>query len=504
MRTRILEFSRKYPLNDRMKRVLFVNSWVIPSILAVLAYINTLGNLFTLDDFNHVLQNPYVTGPVALHLWTPTPTIATDFFRPLATFFFSIDHALFGIEAWGYHLSSLLWHLATTCMVAIWCRRLVGVWVGLVAGSLFAVHPIHVEAVAAVANRPEVLATFFTVAALLLATSKKWSPVRIALLFLVSCAAPLSKESGVFVPVLVGAMALQRHGWRPALVRAGVSLSAVGAYLALRWHALADARSAFGGSFIGDASWGEAIMTVASFVTGYARLFLAPLNLRADYSTLPIVSTPNPSAFLGLVILVTAFVALLVGLRRGSAWWVGVVILTVPSLLYLHLLDLSVSMAERFMYLPSVGFCLLAALAATQLVKALPRPMYGAILLVALVTAFLALTATRNLDWETPLSLWEREVAIDGDNAFARGNLALSLWTIGERDAAIEELQAAVDLEPHVWRYRAELVRMHLAVGDIPGAEQVLAGGSEYTGSNEFEALAAEVAERRRTLEIEE
>src|SRR5512134_50114 len=148
--------------------------------IAAVAYANTLPNLPVLDDGWAVFENPLVKDlgripEVFREPWgVAGPPTVRGTWRPLTTVTFALNYAVHGRTVGGYHLVNLLLHALAT--VAVWAlaRRLVSAVAperaavsALVAGALFAVHPVHVEAVAGIVGRAEVLSTLLVLCALL-------------------------------------------------------------------------------------------------------------------------------------------------------------------------------------------------------------------------------------------------------------------------------------------------------------------------------------------------
>jgi len=200
--------------------------------VAMLVYGNTLLNGFTFDDFLFVLHNPGVTHLSVSQLVQPTK--ASNLFRPVTFGSFALNFALEGAHPLGYHVVNLLLHAAVTLLLYLVLLKLLegvqqGAGVAWAAALLFAVHPIHTEAVASIVGRAELLAAGFLLAAWLLHLHDL--P---ALALTCFALALLSKESAVaFVPLaLAGDFArgklkpLPRYAWI-----AGVAA----AYTALLW-----------------------------------------------------------------------------------------------------------------------------------------------------------------------------------------------------------------------------------------------------------------------------
>ena len=174
------------------------------ALIVALVYANSLTNGFTLDDGGNILTNATVAAPSIKALFTPLA--GTKVFRPVLFATFALNWAIGGDHPFGYHLVNVLLHVAVTLLLYLVLRKLLERFTGAevvawLAALLFAVHPIHTEAVASVTGRSELLAAGFLLAAWLLHLND-W-PVAVLVFFALSL---LSKESAVtFAPlVLVG------------------------------------------------------------------------------------------------------------------------------------------------------------------------------------------------------------------------------------------------------------------------------------------------------------
>src|SRR2546425_751731 len=168
---------------------------------AVIAYLGALWNGFVWDDQVIILGNPLVqiwaglAAAFANPYWPPF--VGGYLYRPLTVFTYVLDWHVGG-AAW-FHAVNLLWHAGVSVLVAMLARRWAGEAAALVAGILFAVHPVHVEAVANVVGRAELMAAAFTLLAVYAAVEADrpvWSAVCWAL-------GLLSKEVAVVAPALV-------------------------------------------------------------------------------------------------------------------------------------------------------------------------------------------------------------------------------------------------------------------------------------------------------------
>src|SRR2546429_6072020 len=263
---------------------------------AVVVYLGALWNGFAVDDVPIIVLTSLVATPsgfwraFAAPYWPPN--LGGHMYRPLVIAGFALDWLL-GSTAW-FHAVNLAWHAAASLAVAALARRWTD-WTGaLVAGLLFAVHPVHAEAVANVVGRAELMAALVTLVAVyapLVHVSVAWSAAALTL-------GLLSKENAAVAPALIV------WGWLLGLARperrrvAWFVASWVivgGAYAAARAavrHPFAEYQS-IAPMFVGESGLSVRLTAVSAF-TDVLRLLIFPLTLRVDYSPeeRTVVTTP--------------------------------------------------------------------------------------------------------------------------------------------------------------------------------------------------------------------
>ena len=326
-------------------------------------HLASVGFWFNSDDF-FLLRAVREGGPFGL--WSDA---RWKFFRPLASLSLWLDWQLFGTNAAGYHAVNVGLAMVASALVVAVARRLfpaAPAWLGAAAGVVFALMPSHVEAVAWVSCRCDLLATAFGLAAVAVGLrGGARAAVGAALLAALSCGA---KESALGVPVFLGLIAYasgDRTRWTPALA----SFGAVVAMVALRGLAL--------GRLVG--GYGVAISPrgMASRVVPFALKAVAPTSPQEAR-----VPLSDPASEAALALVACGIVALLAH-RRGEATterrvaWasaLGFGALALPAL------TLGVTFytweSGRFLYLPSSALAILGALALTRLSR--PRAFVAA------------------------------------------------------------------------------------------------------------------------------
>ena len=343
------------------------------ALLAVCVYALALRNGYAIDDERLVWRNPIVHGFGNLRelLFGAYWQKSGELYRPVTLVSFALDWTVFGASPAAGHAVNVLLHAAVAVLVAALVLRLGGgVGPAAAAGAIFAVHPVHVEAVANLVGRSELLAALFVLAAchVYLRGSPR-SPGRIAAITVLYLLALGAKEVAVTLPALLLVLAAfrdraERAGLRtvlrghvPLLI---VSVGALGIYLLLRMQAT--------GAVLGQApapyllSTSERVATAVSLWPEYARLLLWPSSLSADWGPglLDPVGWDSPRVWLGLALGAAAVAAAWRSWPRAR-WTASAVLWFAAAILPVSHLPFAAGtmLAERNLYLPSVALAFL-------------------------------------------------------------------------------------------------------------------------------------------------
>jgi Flp pilus assembly protein TadD len=387
-------------------------------------YYNALSNGFIFDDYLLIVNRS------ALPQMAANPTLAFDLkalgYRPLRTLSYVLDYRLGGLNPWIFHLSNLVYHWLTACLVFLVTFRLVanekaassqlpvaslsdsglrtadcGLRTALFAALLWALHPIQTDAVTYISGRRDILTGlfFFLGLSAFLRLRVPNSTLRVGgyvvwgtVAFLAYGLGLLSKEMAVTLPVVmlcydfVYAVQLQEMGFGWNYMRElgrgvgrtiwqhkylYVPLLAGAAYFS--WYAAVVVLPTwrvgwYGGSLVNN------VLTTARIWVYYLYLLLWPLRLLADYTGAFAVTRSlfDPWAWLAVALLFALFVATIGVLRYSrlvafAMLWFAITLLPVS-----HLIPYPEMMAEHYLYIPSFGFCLLVALVFARLTES-PR-----------------------------------------------------------------------------------------------------------------------------------
>ncbi len=424
------------------------------------------------DDERYVVRNPNVHGGLTWESlrWALTSGYASNW-HPLTWLSHQLDWRLYGAAAWGHHLTSLLLHVANVLLLFVLLDRATGeTGRSAFAAGLFALHPLHVESVAWVAERKDVLSTLLW----LLATAayvrwtRKGGSARYLLVGALFAAGLAAKPMLVTFPLALLVLdywPLARWrpeaGWRCAgkLVAEKAPLLALSAASAAVTLGVQAAGTAVGSTqeFPLAIRLGNALVAYAAYLGKTVR----PVGLAVFY--------PHPGATLPFLepvaaaVLLVAVTLLAVRLRRSSpyllAGWLWYLLTLVPVIGLVQVGEQA--MADRYTYVPLAGIFVAAAwgipdLARAGLVRrggrqgaddaplrwALPAAGAAALLALALLTRAQAAT------WKSSVTLFEHAVAVTEGNYLAHLDLGTALSREGRRSEALAHYEAAARIRP--------------------------------------------------------
>ncbi|MBP7125650.1 tetratricopeptide repeat protein [Myxococcota bacterium] len=407
------------------------------------------------------------------------------YFRPLALATMAVDHALFGGTAWGFHLGNVLVHLAAALVLLSLGQRwgvLLGLspWIPWIVSLVWAVHPVHAEAVHLVSYRTTLLSTLAVLGMLRLSVplDRRESPApRIRRTFaLVACwsLGLLSKETAaVGLPLLVlqdlflGRLDLRR------IAEVHLPLMAV---LGLWWWYRDQVTTP------GIYSWFEGLTPVQSALMVprvlflYVRLVLIPWPLCPfyDWSVLGVPRSPwEPDILAGLLLLVLLPVAATWTFRRAREVSLGLSFFLVALAPVSHVVPFFDAAGERFLHLPLAGILWALVSAGFRVRGPSPRRLLAAILAVS-VLGGVSLSFRRGLDWRDSETVLRASVRDFPDSVSAWLGLG-RLYLSGDRAAeAVPAFRQARTLAPSLPVVHGLLAVSEALSGDLQGARRTL------------------------------
>ena len=467
-----------------------------------------LGNDFVHDDIPILTEDPRLAdiGSWARLFTEPywPPPYAPDQYRPLTSLLLSVEYIAGAGSPVVVRFVSYALYVAASLLVFALARRIfaTNLTVAAVTALLFAAHPLHVEATALGVGQAELLMAIFTLIAVNRYIDRRRYTTLVARDWWVLCgcyaAAALSKEQGFLLPLfLVAAEVLLIEvpwkGSRRQVVTGVATLAAVGlAVASIRTLVLGGAAPGNVAEALQGQGVGSRALTALQLVPEWLRLVSWPVHLRLDYSPREFLASAGFGARegIGVVLLVTLGAIAWSARRRAPAItfgivWFAIAIAPVSNVV----LPTGVLIAERTLFLPSVGWLLAigGALTATGLL----RHRGGRFALVTaastLVAAGVARSAARQRDWRDTDALTRSAMRDSPLSWRANANQGDLLFREGRRDEGRAAYARAIAFAPSPWWIRHAFARHLSRIGDHDAALAQLATAiAEFPGQPEM------------------
>jgi Flp pilus assembly protein TadD len=442
-------------------------SLLLLALLAIAVYANTLRADFTFDDEPDIVKNPVVTArpfdPVGIFA---TPLNPGDLYRPVAVLSYALNYYLTPSDPFAFHAVNLVLHAGVTALVFLLARTLfASARVAVIAAVLFAVHPVHTEAVTNLVGRAELLAALFGLLSLLSAVHIDGAGSRIQSALAHACSvlcfslALLSKESAltvlpliVLLRVAVRRDSLLRGSWHEVRSLDWVPyVLCTTVILVLRWYVVSPRTVNALDNVLAFVPWPVRARSAVAVLWDYFGILNVPLVLAADYSyaQVPPVGTWLNGRFLAGAGLLLAAAVVAVRNRRPAVTFVVVFPFVALSVTANILFPIGTVKADRLLYLPSVGWVLLVAYAFERLLETKRYRKMALVVLACVVAAYAARAWTRNWDWKDNPTLYHSLVLSAPNSAKARYNYGVSLQRAGQDAAAAVQFRRALEIFPY-------------------------------------------------------
>lgn len=439
-------------------------------------YSHAIKGPFIWDDEHFILRNPSIRSVnMVPEYFTSKDTFAMDgnfaIYRPLRNISYLIDYIMFGLNPLGFHFINLLLHVQNIVLVGYLAGLMTGKrFISISCAALFALHPIQTEAVSWIKGRDDLIVTFFYLASLALYVKGRrgnrylyWGSVASFAMAL------FSKETAITLPLIILA-----YNYLIPEKEVGKGSYHPFFYLSLLYLL---ARTVVVGKVAQAEYWGGSFLT--AFYTNwtgmvyYLKLFFLPANLCADYLMFPIrTSLFDPYVLGALIVILIIIGAAFISFRTGnrllsfSILWFFITLLPVSNIV-----PIQIVIAERFLYLPSVGIFLGVAISLSKMSDGLKeRSRLGktpVLFLFLIVSIFLAsITVDRNHVWTDEHTFWTDVASKSPGNTRAWHNLGTIYQNQGRFPDAISHYKKALMMGYHSPETHYQLGRVYRAQGD--------------------------------------
>ena len=426
-------------------------------LLAVLAVYSQVAThaFINFDDPIYVTENSHVRSGLTWDgvAWAFTTFHDSNWF-PITWLSHMLDVQLFGVDSGWHHLISVFLHALSTLLLFIILRRMTGArWPSALVALIFAIHPLHVESVAWIAERKDVLSTLFWMLALLAYSDyvARRTRARYLLTLVVFCLGLMAKPMLVTLPVVL----ILIDFWP---LRRGLQLvEKIPFFVA----SLASSIVAFVAHQRGGAVATLEVIPLASRIENALITYVVyilktfwPTHLAIFYPY-PLQSLVAPAILCGIALIIIS--ALLVRAYQQRSYlavgWVWYLVTLLPVIGIIQ--TGSQARADRYTYIPMIGLSIALTWGAAEHLK--PWPRMQATLATAAALALITLSWFQVQTWHDDISLYRHAITAVPANYIAYYNLASALEAQGQTDEAIVQLREAVRVRPDYVPARAEL-----------------------------------------------
>ena len=439
-------------------------------LVSFVVFFKTFGNNFVFDDHSIVDQNYSIRNPANIpHFFISSywpRSMGGDekgLYRPVVVTSFAIDYFIWKLKPIGYHITNYIFHSLNAILVFLLFSTIFKkatsleddryCFPAIAASLIFLVHPVHIEAVSGIVGRAEIFSAFFLMASLLLYIKGE----RIRNYYISLCLfmlALLSKETAIVLPVFIILydvfynQPVKQDKVKGLIKRApyyyGYIIVMV-LYIAVRISVLSGISPKGSSKVFYLKSLSTKVYTMAVVFSEYLKLMFYPIGLSPEKRDFPMFNDLlNIKVIIGLFLigLVVYLVVFLIKKNRDIAYsllWFLVALFPVSNIIPIGIL-----IADRLLYLPSVGFSFLMAMPFFIVGK----KSKSVLVLVLLAVLFSAITIKRSFDWKDDITLWEHTVKRFPDNYVARNSLGALYYLSGNYDRSIDEYKEALTSKP--------------------------------------------------------
>ncbi|MBW2975596.1 tetratricopeptide repeat protein [Candidatus Woesearchaeota archaeon] len=454
--------------------------FIVIILVTSFAYIGILKNGFVWDDHQFIegwgLTRSFWNIPSVLK--GATPPEHTGVYRPLRGLFYMISYKLWKLNPPGYHFQSMMIHLICTVLVYLIAVQITKKkTIGFMASLLFGTHPIHTEAVTPAASGFDLIGIVFFLASFYLYLKAESEGNKAGWIYPCSAVfaalAFFTYELTLTLPILIVFYdicfkRIKKESLYRRIKRYSPYLISAMVYLFIRFFIL-DIWGK-GGYFAG--SFYLTMLTMSKAFLKYIYLVIFPFSLNFNHKISSgilsyVVTDMNREAVIAQSVLdfnilssIAVIIALLAIMMKGikkfplvsfCIGWFFIGLLPVSNII-----PQLVVLSEKYLYIPSFGFCLLFSYLTYNLYSSISKKNKLMGKAIAVLFAFVVISYTitaieRNKDWRDDLALWSKTAERSPESAFAHNNLGWVLHLKGEKGPALEEYEKALKINPRLF-----------------------------------------------------
>ena len=461
----------KYRIMDKIKSILQSKKYasIFLFLISFLIFIPSLKNDFVWDDIIYVKQEIEILKNFSPDLSFFIPEQRENkksgyfgIWRPILYSSWAFDAKVWGSSPFGFHLTNIIFHSFSTVLLFLLCHLILkqfnikeALKISGFAALIFAVHPVHVETVSFISARSDLLCSIFILLSMIffVLTYKRFYYILISLPFFYL--ALLSKETAIVLPFLVLSFALIKDYKNKTLSR--ISLAFIGIFmLVLVLYYITRARrysvipEFVDTHFIGSKIFSYDLINYLNYIfisaTYYVNKLIYPFDFNVFVGKLD-YNISNVLVSYVLILLLFSFV--IISLKRKNYlifYFLSWIVITLLPAIGVSIVNLTTSpFSERFIYIPSIGYCILASLLVFKLIDFQKNRKIKYVIISFVLAVFSIFTLKQQFVWRNSSTLWAAAVKRSPGYVSPHLNYGHALLENGKLDEALNQFLIALD-----------------------------------------------------------
>ncbi|MCP4049644.1 MAG: tetratricopeptide repeat protein [bacterium] len=430
-------------------------------LLVLICYFNIITTPFLWDDEVMIVANPMIKSfKNIIYIFTSSAfgqkASIGKFYRPVQIISYIIDYKLWKLNPVGYHLTNILIHTLNSLLIFYLLVKInIRKNLAFIIAVIFAVHPVHIESVTYISGRGDALFLLFSLICFIFfiwGKTKKWYYPLSLITFILAF---ISKENAVTIPVIIAAYVFiyKKQSKQDLLQIIWLLLinTVMIAFAGIRVLPAIGKSTTL--SMIASAPLWSRIATVPHILFKYFSLLLFPFNLHMEYHFYQ-ESLLNPYLLLGVPLILVISALIMKYLKSSGTFWLLWFFIALGPV-YNVILPLASTIREHWLYLPSTGFIALCCIIIDKVLKIIlkNRKQKTIILISVAVPLFFVIyfstcTIIRNIDWKTPVALYEHDLKYEPNSFLLHNNVGVEYFRMGKFKKAKEAFSNSIAASP--------------------------------------------------------
>ena len=406
-------------------------------IVIFVIYANSLGNEFVSDDIAGILYNPNLRDLSSVFT---SPLSSFQSFRPILYY---LTNLLFGLSPWAFRITNIFFHFGTVSVLYLILSLISTPRIAKISALLFAVHPILTESITWISGGSYPQYSFFILTSLLffILSVKKNTYLYVSLLFLLLSLS--TSEKAMIFPLIIIAFIFS-YKLRPKNLVSFFLLLIPGGAIALIYSSIISVRLekvlfSYENQII------NPLLQIPIAITSYLQLIFWPIPLTLYHSEMSFTQTEFAVRFIIFIIFII-FIGISFFKNKPVFFWLSFFVISLlPTLTPF---GISWIVAERYVYLGTIGIIVVCAMAIEKISRILKNEKIAYIITAVLVILLSIRTIARNSDWQNQDTLWIATAKYSPNSPQNHNNLGDMYGRHNDLPKAAEEFQIAIKLKP--------------------------------------------------------